>query len=95
MKNSDKHKTLDWKPDQTSAFPNIINLVFQITENDYFNQKLETRVVCDASASRFLNSLEEKHSLTKLELLGVVWAIKHFKYYLYGEIFTFIADHQT
>ena len=38
-----------------------------------------------AYASRFLNSLEEKYSVNELELLGVVWAIEHFKYYLYGK----------
>ena len=48
-----------------------------------------------AYASRFLNSLEEKFSVNKLELLGGVWEIEHFKYYLYGKHFTFIADHQA
>ena len=48
-----------------------------------------------AYASRFLNSLEEKYSVNELELLGVVWAIEHFKYYLYGKHFTVITDHQA
>ena len=48
-----------------------------------------------AYASRFLNSLEEKNSVEELELLGVVWALKSFKYYLYGKQFTVITDHQT
>ena len=51
--------------------------------------------VAVAYTSRFLNSLEEKFSVNKLELLGVVWAIKHFIYYLYGKHFTVITDHQT
>ena len=51
--------------------------------------------VAIAYASRFLNSLEEKYSVNELELLGVVWAIKHFKYYLYGKYFTVITDHQS
>ena len=46
-------------------------------------------------ASRFLNSLEEKYSVNELELLGVVWAIKHFKNYLYGKKFTVITDYQN
>ena len=33
--------------------------------------------------------------INELELLGVVWAIKHFKYYLYGNYFTVITDHQA
>ena len=32
--------------------------------------------------------------VNELELLGVVWAIQHFKYYLYGKHFTVITDHQ-
>ena len=51
--------------------------------------------VAVAYASRFLNSLEEKYSVNELELLGVVWAIEHFKYYLYGKHFTVITDHQA
>ena len=48
-----------------------------------------------ASASRFLNSLEEKYSVNELELLGVVWAIENYKYYLYGKHFIVITDHQA
>ena len=35
-------------------------------------------------ASRFLNNNEERYSINELELLGVVWAIEYFKYYLFG-----------
>ena len=51
--------------------------------------------VAIAHASKFLNSLEEKNSVNELELLGVVWAIEHFKYYLYGKNITVITDHQA
>ena len=51
--------------------------------------------VAVAHASHFLNSLEEKYSVNELELLGVVWAIERFKYYLYGKHFTVITDHQA
>ena len=50
--------------------------------------------VAVAYASRFLSSLDESFSVNELELLGVVWAIEHFKYYLYGKHFTIITDHQ-
>ena len=33
--------------------------------------------------------------VNELELLGVVWAIEHFKYYLYGKQFTIITDRQA
>ena len=39
-------------------------------------------------ASRFLNKAEEKYSINKLELLGVVWAIEHFAHYILGHCFT-------
>ena len=37
-----------------------------------------------AYASRFLNEAEIKYSTKELELLSVVWATNHFKYYLLG-----------
>ena len=51
--------------------------------------------VAIAYATRFLNSLEEKNSVNEIELLGVVWAIEHLKYYLYGKNFTVITNHQA
>ena len=46
-------------------------------------------------ASRFLNSVEDRYSIDELELLGVVWSIEHFKYYLYDKPFTVITDHRA
>ncbi len=37
-----------------------------------------------AYASRVLNSAESKYSVTHLEALGVVWALKHFRDIIYG-----------
>ena len=48
-----------------------------------------------AFASRFLNSVEDRYSINELELLGVSWSIKHFKYYVYGKPFTVITDHRA
>ena len=48
-----------------------------------------------AHASRFLNKAEEKYSINELELLGVVWALEHFKHYLYGQSFTVQTDHRA
>ena len=46
-------------------------------------------------ASPFLNSVEDRYSINELEILGVVWSIEHFKYYLYGKPFTVITDHRA
>ena len=48
-----------------------------------------------AFASRLLNSVEDRYSINELQLLGVVWSIEHFKYYLYGKTFTVITDHRA
>ena len=48
-----------------------------------------------AFASRFLNSNEERYSINELKLLGVVWAIENFKYYLFGKYFTVLKDHRA
>ena len=46
-------------------------------------------------ASRFLTPLESKYSVNELELLAVVWAVEHFKNYLYGSKFQIASDHQA
>ena len=48
-----------------------------------------------AFASRLLNSTEERYSVNELELLGIVWSIDYFKYYLYGKNFTLVTDHRV
>ena len=48
-----------------------------------------------AYASRYLNKLEEKYSTNELELLAIVSALKHSKYYLYGNEITLQTDHQA
>ena len=46
-------------------------------------------------ASSFLNLHETKYSTNKFELLGVVWAVEHYKNYLYGSEFEIITDHKA
>ena len=46
-------------------------------------------------ASRFLISVEDCYSINELVLLGVVWSIEFFKYYLYNKPFTVITDHRA
>ena len=48
-----------------------------------------------AFASRFLNNTEERYSINELALIGVVWAVEYFKYYLFGKSFTVLTDHRA
>ena len=46
-----------------------------------------------AYASRSISAAEANYAITNLETLAVVWAITHFRYYLYGHNVTVITDH--
>ena len=46
-------------------------------------------------ASRFLNIAELKYSTNELELLGLVWALDHFKNYLLGKQFSILTDYKA
>lgn len=47
-----------------------------------------------AYASRALNTAEARYCTIEKELLGIVWAVKHFRPYLYGKRFIIQTDHR-
>ena len=48
-----------------------------------------------AYASRALSAAEKNYGITELETLGVVWALSHFRAYLYGHQVTVYTDHSS
>ena len=48
-----------------------------------------------AYASRTLQQHEENYGATEMEALGVVWAIRHFRQYLYGHCCHVHTDHEA
>ncbi len=48
-----------------------------------------------AYASRVLNSAESKYSVTHLEALAVVWALRHFRDIIFGYSITVYTDHSA
>ena len=48
-----------------------------------------------AYASRSLHAHERNYSITELETLGLVWAVKHFRPYLLGHHTTVMTDHSA
>ena len=48
-----------------------------------------------AFASRTLQPHERNYGISELEGLGVVWAVKHFRHYIYGQRCTVYTDHEA
>ena len=48
-----------------------------------------------AFASRFLTDCERKYAINELELLGVLWGLEYFRYYVYGKRINILTDHQA
>ena len=60
------------------------------------SQKLEDKLLHPVSfSSRSLSPSEKNCAVTELETLAVVWAIKHYRAYLYGHDIQVVTDHSA
>ena len=96
-----------WTDEHTKHFNLNKEKIANSTENSHYNPKLDVRVKCDDSSSGLGAALEkntpdgcedfseERYSVNESELLGIVWSIDYFKYYLYGKNFTVVTDHRA
>ena len=48
-----------------------------------------------AFASRFLTDCEKKYAINELELLGALWGLEYFRYFVYGKRVNLLTDHQA
>ena len=48
-----------------------------------------------AYAKRTRQSHEKNYGMTEMEVLGVIWAVRHFRYYLYGHHCDVFTDHEA
>ena len=56
-------------------------------------KRTDDRLHSVAYASRALSPPEKNYGITDLETLAVVWAMSHFRHYLYGKGVTVYTDH--
>lgn len=78
------------------AFPDFTK-PFEIStdaSNEALGAVLSQNDVPIAFASKTLNITEAKYSTIEKELLGVVWGVKRFRCYVYGQNFTVCTDHK-
>lgn len=82
--------------DAVLSFPDF-SKPFEIS-TDASNEALGAVLSQDAKpiafASKTLNLTESKYSTIEKELLGVVWGVKKFRCYVYGQEFTVFTDHK-
>jgi len=47
-----------------------------------------------AYANRVLSQTKQNYNMTEKELLAIVWAVKHFRLYVYDTKFKIVTDHK-
>ena len=94
-----KKSKFHWNLDHTKAFEKIKQKIINLTEKKFFDVNCKTRKI--RRIAKRIRSIpgttpwESKYSTNDLQLLGVVWAVKHYEKYLKGSDFEVITDHKA
>ena len=66
-----------------------------MASEQYLGSTRVTRIFIQSPiyASRALSRSERNYGITELETLAVVWAISHFRHFLYRKLVTVFTDH--
>jgi len=89
-----KRETMLSYPDFDKSFT-VTTDASQLGLGAVLSQQKEGRTVPIAFASRALRGAEGNWSARELETLGIVWAVEHFREFLYGKAFTLQSDHHS
>ena len=73
---------------ETDASGAGLGAVLSQKQNDATNRPI-------SYASRTLQPHEQNYGISELEALGVVWAVKHYRHYLYGHRCIVFTDHEA
>jgi hypothetical protein len=83
----------DWQPTGCAAIlSQELPLVTRLNPDQMRSEMAECVI---AYASKGLSETEQHYAPTEGELLALVWAVKHFRPYLFGNPFVLITDHKA
>ena len=98
-----KETRWDWTPEVNEDFENFKKNRYNFKKTDACNTELGATLWQKegetfrpiAFASKFLTDCERNIAINELELLGALWGLKYFRYYVFGKRVNLLTDHQA